>query len=614
MTSTPTFLPSSATPQGTPSFDLHPSHFDPSSSSQPTPKRSLYQKIGSPGSGIWRDIQGRAPFYLSDWTDAWNYRVLPATAFVFFANVLPGIAFSLDLIETTGKYGVNEVLLATLIAAVAASIFGAQPLVISGVTGPITVLNKTIYEIIEGMGADAPDYLQFIGWVYLWAAIFHWVFALWHGCKLLKYVTRFSCDTFGFYVSWVYLQYGVQILTRQLPLPLSSALLSILLAILTLAVGHALNLASRTAYFSRAVRRFVSDYGMPITIVAVAAVAYWGRLREGLSVDGVEGGGETTLPVGGAWSPQVGRDGWIVKFWELEGKWVGVAFPFGLVLFILFAFDHNVSSVMAQSTDFPLKKPAGFHWDFCLLGITTFISGLLGIPAPNGLIPQAPSHTQALVVMGFPPSSSTSSASPSAEPTLDEGRVQEDSFDRQRGSTSNNQNQNEREENLNEKRDATTFAPQAEVPIAVIEQRVSNLVQGAACAVMMTGPFLKLLGWVPKGVLAGLFWYMGSDALFGSGVTHFLLYLIKDAHYIPATEPLRRVRTSRVYAWVGLELIGFAATFAITNTKAAIGFPVVISLMIPLRTWVVPKLKTFTEEELAILDGPVASPFTMNCL
>lgn len=144
---------------------------------------------------------------------------------------------------------------------------------------------------------------------------------------------------------------------------------------------------------------------------------------------------------------------------------------------------------------------------------------------------------------------------------------------------------------------------------------------------------------------------MGSDALFGSGVTHFLLYLIKDAHYIPATEPLRRVRTSRVYAWVGLELIGFAATFAITNTKAAIGFPVVvssrtrvepcfslvrpprpnlvadfrlsfphpslahqISLMIPLRTWVVPKLKTFTEEELAILDGPVASPFTMNCL
>lgn len=124
MSSTPTLLPSSATPQGAPSFDLDTSHFDPSpsSSSRPSPKRSFCQLVGSPGSGIWKDIKGvsvqldrtgrslkqrkegaaradprpssldsllqRAPFYVSDWTDAWNYRVLPATAFVFFSNVL----------------------------------------------------------------------------------------------------------------------------------------------------------------------------------------------------------------------------------------------------------------------------------------------------------------------------------------------------------------------------------------------------------------------------------------------------------------------------------------------------------------------------------------------
>lgn len=55
---------------------------------------------------------------------------------------------------------------------------------------------------------------------------------------------------------------------------------------------------------------------------------------------------------------------------------------------------------MAQSTRFPLRKPPGFHWDFFLLGITTFIAGLLGVPAPNGLIPQAPIHTESLLVMG----------------------------------------------------------------------------------------------------------------------------------------------------------------------------------------------------------------------
>lgn len=31
----------------------------------------------------------------------------------------------------------------------------------------------------------------------------------------LKYVTRFSCETFGFYVSAVYVQYGIQVVTRQ---------------------------------------------------------------------------------------------------------------------------------------------------------------------------------------------------------------------------------------------------------------------------------------------------------------------------------------------------------------------------------------------------------------
>ena len=33
--------------------------------------------------------------------------------------------------------------------------------------------------------------------------------------SLLKYVTRFSCDTFGFYVAAVYVQYGIQVVTRQ---------------------------------------------------------------------------------------------------------------------------------------------------------------------------------------------------------------------------------------------------------------------------------------------------------------------------------------------------------------------------------------------------------------
>lgn len=102
------------------------------------------------------------------------------------SSVLPGIAFSLDLIETTNQYGVSEVLLSSFMAAFIFSVFGAQPLCIAGVTGPITVFNKTIYDIIERQ-TNPPDYLQFVGWVYLWGAILHWITAAMN-CECMRII------------------------------------------------------------------------------------------------------------------------------------------------------------------------------------------------------------------------------------------------------------------------------------------------------------------------------------------------------------------------------------------------------------------------------------------
>lgn len=48
------------------------------------PKRFAW--IRKLGAGIFLDIRARAPWYISDWSDAWNYRVVPATALIFFAK------------------------------------------------------------------------------------------------------------------------------------------------------------------------------------------------------------------------------------------------------------------------------------------------------------------------------------------------------------------------------------------------------------------------------------------------------------------------------------------------------------------------------------------------
>jgi len=77
-------------------------------------------------------------------------------------SILPALAFSLDMfVKTDSTFGVNEVLLSSVLAAVVFSMLAAQPLVIVGVTGPITVFNYTVFDIM----AKRTNYLSFMCWV-----------------------------------------------------------------------------------------------------------------------------------------------------------------------------------------------------------------------------------------------------------------------------------------------------------------------------------------------------------------------------------------------------------------------------------------------------------------
>lgn len=56
----------------------------PAAGSKPGPLEGI--KSLRIGAGIWNDIWSRTPYYASDWIDAWNYRVVPATTLIFFAK------------------------------------------------------------------------------------------------------------------------------------------------------------------------------------------------------------------------------------------------------------------------------------------------------------------------------------------------------------------------------------------------------------------------------------------------------------------------------------------------------------------------------------------------
>lgn len=51
----------------------------------PQPKKDSWWKI-HPFRGMIKDVRRRLPYYVSDWTDAWDYRVVPATVYMYFAK------------------------------------------------------------------------------------------------------------------------------------------------------------------------------------------------------------------------------------------------------------------------------------------------------------------------------------------------------------------------------------------------------------------------------------------------------------------------------------------------------------------------------------------------
>lgn len=59
---------------------------------------------------------------------------------------------------------------------------------------------------------------------------------------------------------------------------------------------------------------------------------------------------------------------------------------------------------------------------------------------------------------------------------------------------------------------------------------------------------------------------MGTDALCSNGITKKILYLMKDKIVTPRQDPLNKVRKSRILLFVSVQLVGFGATFATTQT------------------------------------------------
>ena len=162
-------------------------------------------RVAHPFRGMYWDIRRRLPYYWSDIKDGFTYRTFAGTIRIFFVNLLPALAFQLDMTRNTGGYfGINEALFSSALAAVVFSTLSCQPLTVVGITGLISLFNYTIYDITVAQGMQA-QYPQIIAWVSIWAAITHWIASIFNLCDYMRYITDFSSTSFGAYVSIIYM-------------------------------------------------------------------------------------------------------------------------------------------------------------------------------------------------------------------------------------------------------------------------------------------------------------------------------------------------------------------------------------------------------------------------
>ncbi len=233
-----------------------------------------------------------------------------------------------------------------------------------------------------------------MAWALIHAGWMHYVLAIINAHDwTMRYVTTFSTEIFSLLNSIIYFHKAIQELERaHAELSFAAFLYAIIGAVGTTLLAIFLSTAeSWKPLFHRYIRIALTEYAAAISIVVFIGMPYIGELA---SLD------KETLQVSTSFRPtSPDRSVFFVQFWELPVKWIFAAIIPGLIITVLFFFDHEVSSIICTIDRYGTKKPGGFAWDIVLLGTTTALCGILGIPPANGLIPQAPLHSESLMHM-----------------------------------------------------------------------------------------------------------------------------------------------------------------------------------------------------------------------
>lgn len=98
-----------------------------------------------------------------------------------------------------------EQILAGGIGGVLFSLFGGQPLIILGATGPMLVFEEILYTFCESSGID---YLPFRLWIGIWTMLYCFILVITDASAFVRYFTRFTEESFATLIALIFIVEG----------------------------------------------------------------------------------------------------------------------------------------------------------------------------------------------------------------------------------------------------------------------------------------------------------------------------------------------------------------------------------------------------------------------
>ncbi|XP_061439408.1 electrogenic sodium bicarbonate cotransporter 1 isoform X4 [Rhineura floridana] len=566
------------------------------------------QRTGKFCGGLIKDIKRKAPFFASDFYDAFNIQALSAILFIYLATVTNAITFGGLLGDATDNMqGVLESFLGTAVTGALFCLFAGQPLTILSSTGPVLVFERLLFNFSKDNGFD---YLEFRLWIGLWSAFLCLVLVATDASFLVQYFTRFTEEGFSSLISFIFIydafkkmikladyypinsKFKVEDITlysctcmpangslfnetattssdwsarNSAEMPNGTIDWTSLTKKECLKYGGAL-LGNNCKYVpditlmscilflgtytcSMALKKFKTSRYFPTTArKLISDFAIILSILIFCGIDALVGVDTPKLLVPSEFKPTSPHRGWFIAPFGGNPWWVylAAAIPALLVTILIF-MDQQITAVIVNRKEHKLKKGAGYHLDLFLVAVLMIICSFMGLPWYVAATVISIAHIDSLKM-------ETETSAPGEQPKF----------------------------------------------LGVREQRVTGVIVFILTGIsVFMAPILKF---IPMPVLYGVFLYMGVASLNGVQFMDRLKLLLMPLKHQPDFIYLRHVPLRRVHLFTFLQVVCLALLWILKSTVAAIIFPVMILALVAVRKAMD---YLFSQHDLSFLDDVI---------